>query len=68
VMIFSSGQSLSRNIITSVNISPNPPRSGFIKYNFHWSNQSDFRVFAKLNIRDRPLIKGGGGGLVEMKN
>ena len=33
VMIFSSGQSPSENIITSGNISPNPPRSGSINDN-----------------------------------
>jgi hypothetical protein len=33
VMIFSSGQSPSENIITSGNITPNPPRSGSINDN-----------------------------------
>ena len=34
VMIFSSGQSPSENIITSGNIPPNPPRSGSINDNY----------------------------------
>jgi hypothetical protein len=46
VMIFSSGQSPSENIITSGNITPNPHRSGSINDNYR--PISLFSVFNKL--------------------
>jgi hypothetical protein len=63
MMIFSSGQSPSENIITSGNITPNPPRSGSINDN----NYLSYELYPIPNYtfisKHRNVKHGGGVGL-----
>jgi hypothetical protein len=55
-MIFSSGQIPSENIITSENITPNPPRSGSINDNYLMKRFSKY-LSLKIEILPIPLLQ-----------